>query len=89
MDKQLNAYFISHSPIAHYKNPKDSNDLVFFYHCLYIGGRPPLKKLASKWADHAWVTRQELQDYEFCDEAYKKIAYDSLWEGFNVTPSTP
>lgn len=86
MDNKLNAYFLTHHPIAHYVTPNNQQDKTFFYHCLYLNGRPPFKKLQAKWADHAWVTRQELLDYEFVDAEYKKVAYDMLWEGYHVTP---
>lgn len=89
MAKQMNAYFMEHHPIAHYTNPNDKLESVFFFHCLYMNGRPPLAKLASKWMDHAWVTRQELQEYDFVDAEYKRVAYEMLWEGYSVTPSDP
>ena len=82
MKRDVMGYFISHAPFAHLK--KD-NELTFFYHALYIAGKPPSKRLENEWGDHQWVTKPEILDYEFEDESYKNICYEMLQEGYNLS----
>ncbi len=84
MNRRVLAYFIAHTPIGHYENPQNSNERTFFFHCLYISGRPPFKKMENEWSDHAWVTRQELLEYEFADDQYKRAIYNMLYDGYQI-----
>jgi hypothetical protein len=82
MKRDLIGFFVSHSPIGHIKREKE---VLYFYHVLYVAGRPPFKKLANEWSDHQWVTKPELMDYEFEDETYQKLCFNMLHEGNNFT----
>lgn len=81
-------HFYANHPMAHYEF--DDGTVLFFYHCLYLRGRPPFKRLYRKygWADHAWVTRTQLLEYDFVDEKYKETCYNMLWDGFQNTFSS-
>lgn len=85
MDRRCAGYFMSHTPMAHYQNPENELDKTFFYHVLYLVGRPPFKRLSrvEHWADHAWVTRHEILEYDFVDEHYKETVYNMLSEGYD------
>lgn len=74
-------YFLANHPMAHYVNPEDPNDKTFFYHCLFLKGRPPLKQMEKEYGyeDHAWVTRQEILEYDMVDDHYKEICHKMLW----------
>mmetsp|Transcript_5305 Transcript_5305/g.7825 ORF Transcript_5305/g.7825 Transcript_5305/m.7825 type:complete len:345 (+) Transcript_5305:88-1122(+) len=77
MGELLQGYFDSHAPIAHMDRSDD--DQLFFYKTTYLAGRPPLKRLTKEgWEDHAWVTREELADYEFENDNYRQILMDVL-----------
>ena len=80
MKSRVNGHFISYSPTAHYVNPSNPMDKTFFYRVIYIGGVPPFKQMAE-FSDHAWVTRHQLDDYEFTDETYKDVAFHMLYDG--------
>eukprot|EP00761_Pharyngomonas_kirbyi_P013811 gb/GECH01013840.1/.p1 GENE.gb/GECH01013840.1/~~gb/GECH01013840.1/.p1 ORF type:complete len:357 (+),score=96.21 gb/GECH01013840.1/:1-1071(+) len=73
----LYAYFLSNAPIGHWVNPEDSNDMTFFYHCLYVTGEIP----EENWDDWALVTRHELQEYDM-EDGYHSVIKRMLPEGF-------
>lgn len=84
MGSNLRAYFISNAPLGHIVTPTPPDapkEITFFYHVLYLKGRPPFKARQKEWADHAWVTRKELTEYEMAP-GHKQYLYDLLWDGF-------
>lgn len=81
-------YFISNMPAAHYINPENNLERTYFFNAIYLGGKPPFADLYrdNGYVDHAWVTRQQLLEYEFVDEQYKQIVYDCLYDGWEPFP---
>jgi hypothetical protein len=82
MGKRVLGHFNSHAPLNVYV--KSAVDKTFFYHVFYMGGRPPFEKLSTTYDDHAWVTRQQMEEYDFVDEDYKKAVIDMTWDGMEV-----
>lgn len=82
MGKKVLGHFNSHAPLNVYEKAVD--DKTFFYHVFYMGGRPPFEKLSASFDDHAWVTRQQMDEYEFVDASYKKAVVDMLWDGLEI-----
>jgi len=72
----------SNCPVAHFQSPTDSLEKTFFFHFVLHPKTFPLvadifrKKLEGKewYEDFQWISRQEINDYEFEDENYKKFS---------------
>eukprot|EP00640_Fibrocapsa_japonica_P000395 CAMPEP_0113944808 /NCGR_PEP_ID=MMETSP1339-20121228/36976_1 /TAXON_ID=94617 /ORGANISM="Fibrocapsa japonica" /LENGTH=239 /DNA_ID=CAMNT_0000950131 /DNA_START=206 /DNA_END=925 /DNA_ORIENTATION=- /assembly_acc=CAM_ASM_000762 len=82
--RKLETFWLGRAPVAWWWHPypndkiraraKAYGEQVFFYSCQYIDGN---FKLPDRLIDHAWVTRDELQDY--FPEDFSTYMYHALY----------
>jgi hypothetical protein len=80
----FSSYTFSNAPQAVWRSAKDAQPLYVFS-SMYLSGRPSFDRIEPKASDHAWVTRAELDEYEFADDelgdALRDIASSSTLDG--------
>jgi large subunit ribosomal protein L46 len=86
----FSAYAFSNAPQA-VLQPEAAPTLaepLFIFNATYLAGRPSFEKMEPKVADHAWVRRDELDEYDFLHagmgEVLRDIAVSSVFDGSNA-----
>jgi large subunit ribosomal protein L46 len=68
--------------------PAADREQLYIYNTVYLAGRPAFDRLAPACADHAWVTRAELPQYDFADDRLLAMLRDVTMDAtFDATTS--
>lgn len=79
--EKLDHYSFSNAPQAVIARDDSADGPLFVFATAYLSGRPAFDNMAPACSDHAWVTRNELYQYDFALDGMRDVLLDVTTSG--------